>query len=251
MEFIAILICLAVERWTSFGKHVRRFSLFLRYIKLFSRLKLPAYFTFAAILLPLVAVVGVIYWYLLFVWFGLFAFIFAVAILLYCLGEFETNQSVEASEAVYTTQSDQKIATLLVQANHNIFAVLFWFIILGPVGPILYRLNDILSHQAHFGDVIKLSQKLESYLDWIPIRLFAFSFSLMSHFIVVLKSWIKLVLSGVQKNEEILANCGFAALERERRSKNMTDESIKIHVLELVDRALILWLVILALIILL
>lgn len=251
MEFITILICLVVERWTSFGKHVRRFALLARYLTLFSRITLSGYIGLSVILLPLVIVVGVVYWLLLHVWFGLFAFIFSVAILLYCLGEFEINKDVEVTEMEYTAKHDQEIATLLIRANHNIFAILFWFIILGPVGPILYRLNDILSHQKNFAQLLPASKVLESYLDWIPVRLFAFSFSLMSHFISVLKSWLKGVLSGVQKNARLLAGCGFAALDRERHSKHTTAEGIQQHVTELIDRSLVLWLVAMALIILL
>lgn len=251
MEFITILICLAIERWTSFGKHVRRFAFLSKYLKLFSRVKLSGYLGLVVILLPLILFVGVIYWLLLYVWFGLFAFIFSVAILLYCLDVFEINKDTKLSEVEYKAPHDQEIATLLIRANQNIFAILFWFLVLGPAGPVLYRLNDILSHQENFEKLILVSKTLESYLDWIPVRLFTFSISLMSHFIPVLKCWLKDVLSGVQKNAVLLAHCGFTALDRERRSKHITAEGIQQHVTELIDRSLMLWLVVMALIILL
>lgn len=251
MEFITILICLAVERWTSFGKHVRRFAFLSRYLELFSRVQLSGYLGLAIILLPLMLCVGVIYWLLLYVWFGLFAFVFSVAILLYCLGEFEINKDIKISEVEYQVPHDQEIASLLIRANHNIFAILFWFAILGPMGPVLYRLNDVLSHHENFKELTSASTIFESYLDWIPVRLFAFSISLMSHFMPVLKCWVNEALSSVQKNAVLLANCGFTALEHERHSTHTTAEGIQQHVMELIDRSLILWLVIMALVILL
>ena len=93
----------------------------------------------------------------------------------------------------------------------------------------MLRLKVIIRRITFYGSII-VQPILENYLDWIPVRLFAFSFSLMSHFIPVLKSWLKDVLSGVQKNAILLANCGFTALDRERHSKHTTAEGIQQHV---------------------
>lgn len=239
MEFITILICLAVERWTNFGAYIRKFSLLERYIKLFVRLKMPSHLGLVIILLPLVLVVGVIYWALLHVWFGLYAFIFSVAILLYCLGEFEINKKRAALDERYQNPNEQEIVTLLSAANHNIFAILFWFIVLGPLGSVLYRLNDLLSHQNDLPEYAIAAKQFENVLDWIPVRLFVFSFALISHFLDVFKIWMQHGVTGINFNEEFMAKCGFAAVKDEKNISN------------LIDRALIVWLVVFAVVILL
>ncbi len=249
MEFITILACLAIERWTTFGKQFRGFSLFTLYLKLFTRVKMADYLGLAIILVPLTLVIGLVYWWLLHVWFGIFAFLFSIVILLYCLGEFESNQNTEAENIEHTEEHNQEIATLLVRANHNIFAVLFWYVLLGPMGAVLYRLNDLLSHHTNneLAEYSFAAKTFERLLDWIPVRLFAFSIALVSHFVSVFKCWLSDVLTGFQQNDAVLANCGVAALKEE----GSTSKLIRAQVLTLIDRALIVWLVIMALIILL
>jgi adenosylcobinamide-phosphate synthase len=105
--------------------------------------------------------------------------------------------------------STQDIARLaiergLVDAYREVFAVLFWFLVLpGPAGAVLYRLSALLSHewQAELprGDTTPLARdrgefgrparNLLRLLDWIPVRLTALSFAIVGDFEDAVYCW--------------------------------------------------------------
>lgn len=242
MEFITILICLVVERWTRFGKQVRQFLLFQRYFNLFQKMHASPLLRVIVILLPITLVVGFVYWLLLSMWLGFFAFLLAVAVLLYCLGEFEVNERVSHEDQKFGSPADRKVGIELCDANHNIFAVIFWFLLLGPMGALFYRINDLLSHHNEMAREALIAAKIERILDWVPVRLFGFTLALVSHFMPVLQCWLKSFFANPKENSCFLTQCGIVAL---------TDGSDDAQIQQLIDRAQIIWLVVIALIVLL
>jgi AmpE protein len=96
-------------------------------------------------------------------------FVFAVVVLLFCLGPRDLAETVSdycsASEANDGPRA-RKIAAELVerdvaagedadielaiyaQANNRIFAVVFWFILLGPTGAWMFRVMDLMQRRA-------------------------------------------------------------------------------------------------------
>lgn len=253
MEFVAIIICLAIERWTSYGKHFRNFRYFEKYTHLFKALKLPAYLGIAVMVLPVVVLIGLLYWWSSAVLFQLLSFLLSILVLLYCLGEFNLGHPAPASKLVYENEQEREIAGLLEEAHHNTFAILFWFVVLGklgPVGAVLYRLVSVLARHHKNEAYAAAARHLQRWLDWIPMRLLAFSCGLMSHFLAVLKRFSHLACTGISDNEYVLAQCGFAAFAEDWKNEHVTLEIIRTHILELMDRTLILWLVVIAIFIL-
>lgn len=255
MEFIAILIGLAIERWSPLGRQIRDFKLLNKYIALFNPMKIPAIFGIWLIILPPVLIIELLYvwWthalYSHIITYSLLSLILAVFVLLYCLGGFNLGSPAPTTTLVAKTEHEKEIAGLLIEANQNIFAVLFWFVVFGPAGALLYRLIELLGRHTEKADYAMLSKKARLILDWIPSRLLAFGSALMSHFMVVLKTWAKHVLSGIDNNDHLLAECGYIAFEVEQEHKFSSVEEIRKQVLNLIDRSLILWLVIIALVI--
>ena len=81
---------------------------------------------------------------------------------------------------------------ILEQANNRIFAVIFWFIVLGPFGALLYRLASVLpklktSHTDM--DFFIATRQLLAILDWLPARLTAFSYAVAGSFEDALFGW--------------------------------------------------------------
>jgi len=105
--------------------------------------------------------------------------------------------------------STQDVARLtiergLVDAYRNVFAVLFWFLVLpGPAGAVLYRLATLLAEEWRSdlprGDVTPLARERGQFgrparrllwaLDWVPVRLTALSFAIVGDFEDAVACW--------------------------------------------------------------
>jgi AmpE protein len=255
MEFVALLICLSIERWTVFGKRVRIFNLLERYIALikwiFKKWPLKGYLGVFIVLLPIVTFVGIIYFALFKVYYGVLAFLFSVIVLLYCLGSFDFHKVIESMDVSDKSNRKKYIAAIYMQGNRNIFAVIFWYALLGPIGAVLYRVNSLLICHSEMDGTKHAAEIIEQLLEWMPVRLMALSSALVSHFVEVINCWLKYVLTGLKGNMAILAECGFVAFGVDKNSEQDEIENVSNKVINLIDRALALWLVIIALAILL
>jgi adenosylcobinamide-phosphate synthase len=92
----------------------------------------------------------------------------------------------------------------LVDAYRQVFAVIFWFVILpGPAGAVLYRAVALLAEEwntpspgvepsapvasrAEFG---RPARRLLALLDWIPVRLTALAFAVVGDFEDAVSCW--------------------------------------------------------------
>jgi membrane protein required for beta-lactamase induction len=233
MQFITILVCLIIERWSHFGKKIRTYKLYDKYIafceKTLKPIKLNHYLFIGAVLLPALIIAGIIYvalWYSLF---GILALAFSIFALLYCLGSFDFSK--------------ENVDTIFDAAHNHIFSVIFWAIILGPAGAITYRLNnELTNYYKASSDISKTAKKLKLILDWIPIRLETFAYALIGHFAVTIGCWLEHFLKAPEHNEKVLNECAKVALDKKKSSNDAR---------ALIDRALIVWLVIMALVVVL
>ena len=127
--------------------------------------------------------------------------------------------------------ADERVAqvesAVFVQANNRLFAVIFWFVALGPLGPLgawTYRVTDLIRRRAVFNaareseagdggadddaaetdsddedDVVPQSGnsarlcnaaiQLHGWLAWIPARLTAIGYAVAGHFDAALHAW--------------------------------------------------------------
>lgn len=252
MEFIIILIAVAIERWTPIGKFVRNFSWLdyygILFQNFFHKIRMPAWLNLIILLIPLVALVICLHSLLTLFWYGTLYFLFSLWVLLYCLGSL-TFEAPKSPTFSFKTEQENLIVSLLVTSNQNIFAILFWFACLGPIGAIIYRLTALTAQsEAEWSSV---SLRCRQVLDWIPVRLVGLGCALVSHFNEVMTVWVKGFFSSVTKNENFLAQCGLVALEQGKDDLAFSVEDIRELSSALIDRTLVLWLVIMALVILL
>jgi AmpE protein len=144
---------------------------------------------------------------------------FAVLILFFCLGprdlgsevdeyctardngDEETAERVllEMSESQDPRASDIDVVeeAIFVQSNNRLFGVIFWFMVLGPVGAWLFRVSDLLRRRVVFehirepkgdGHLVEI-QAIYGVLKWIPARLAMLGYALSGSFDDAVNAW--------------------------------------------------------------
>lgn len=281
MTFVVTLMALVVERFFDWS-HVRGWHWYARYQQAVVK-KLPNYSPYiilALTIVPLLALASVAQFLLQDALFGLGELVFQAALFLYCLGpqNFWADTFASMNALVHDDQqlASQKLKTsfgisegsssqlhaqlihhMLIAANRRVFAIVFWFLILGPVGAVLYRTVTLSSadyaKQETAPELIQSAQFIESILDFIPVRILTFVFALGGHFVNVFTCWRKHAALGLVANETLLTQCGAAALGNDFNDKNIEDtaNTTEKSIVGLIDRSFIITLVIVAIIVML
>jgi AmpE protein len=135
-------------------------------------------------------------------------------------------------------------AAVCVQANNRLFAVIFWFILLGPLAAWAYRVTDLIRRRAVFvasrrdaaeaeryaniGEIVIAASTLHGWLVWIPARLTALGFALAGSFDDAIAAWRQpsdpTLQSSREQSESLLARVGLAALGLQSRPDETDSE---------------------------
>ena len=83
----------------------------------------------------------------------------------------------------------------LIRSHRHVFGVMAWFIALGPVGAICYRLAALLADRwgggqnAETGAFGLFARRAFDVIDWLPVRLTAFGFAMTGDFTGAIECW--------------------------------------------------------------
>lgn len=102
--------------------------------------------------------------------------------------------SRETEKMTLTDICKATIESILENGADAIFAPIFWFVIAGPMGAILYRLSNTLDAMwgyknqrfIHFGWA---AARFDDVLNWIPARLTAISYALLGRTTIAFTCW--------------------------------------------------------------
>ncbi len=152
-----------------------------------------------------------------------------------------------------------------VQANNRLFAVIFWFVVLGPLGAWTYRVTDLIRRRAVFNasrsddasattaQVRDASAILHGWLAWIPARLTAIGYAIAGHFDGALAAWRNPGDTGAatpsESSENLLARVGIGAMALEDgEDDDLTARGVRgaTAAYQLVFRLLLIWAVAIA-----
>lgn len=210
---------------------------------------------------------------------GLLGFLFALLILVFCLGPRSLDDDVEGllearargdNEAAghfaqrihggREEEGDEGIGAaidgVLVQAHERLFGVIFWFAILGPLGALLYRMAVVLGRiesEVVDGDaggaaaVAPVARRLHAILAWPVARLTALSYGLSGSLIDAMGRLTPRLTNIGGDHERLLADVGRGALRLEEEAGEGSDDEWVREAHDLVRRTLVIWLVVLAL----
>jgi AmpE protein len=268
MTLLALLIGLLIERLATQLFHLRRLRWLDRVIDVGFRLgdrfpALPSLLSVITLALFLIAPVLIALVLLQDDSYGIEELLFAVFVLFFSLGpqdigedvvqycraiESGDDESIRHTSKAITEQDPPADAlerihrveeSVCVQANNRLFAIVFWFVIFGPFGPLgawSYRVTDLIRRRAVFNAsrdrksseaVLSAAITLHGWLIWIPARLTAVGYALVGSFDGAFSAWRHPQESDRDdtvhgNSEKLLARVGIGALAL----KDIDDESV-------------------------
>lgn len=192
---------------------------------------------------------------------GLPYLMLSVVVLFLCLGPQDIGEEVDRWRAAIESEDDvteRNFARALlergfndtkgarssvppavfVQANNRMFAVIFWFVVLGPIGAWLYRMTDLVRRRALFqsqraGSLLAAecgmhATQLQALLAWIPARLSAIGYILAGSYDAGRAAWVALPQANSlsKGNERLLGHVGVAALAAQINTDETPQEFI-------------------------
>jgi AmpE protein len=192
-------------------------------------------------------------------WFGIPVFVLSFFVFLYSLGRGNLEEQVEGyqedlnrddlqaayhdaavfnsarevGEAENSTQLHQEaVGSISYRYFERYFAVIFWFVLAGAPGALLYRLLVLRSDMnldSEPEDKYRVQHGLH-LMEWLPARLLGLSLAFVGNFTACLDSWRASVLSGSMSTVDVIEDYVSAALYSGARSP-MTDSS-KTHAIK-------------------
>jgi len=240
MTIIAIFACLFAERFLSSLSGLRSFEWFHRYSQFVcNSLKTVHFKSGKATVLIIVAFPAIVVGLIdqkLYQFFLPLEFLFSTFVLLYCLGPqafYDRSKALCHAEDINDNscaswyaekildrplERHEKInlphiitQSLFTITNDRILAPIFWFILLGPMGAVLFRCSSqlYLRHHKNNEDEM-LAQSIDFFyaiLNWVPCRLSALGFAAMGNFSESLNRYTQVkgaTFNLTQKSNELL-----------------------------------------------
>lgn len=242
MKLLVIILCLLSERYLIHAVSHERFFWFGDYVNFLSKklsdsaLLTNSFVALAIVVLPILLVTALVLYLFNHALFGLVALVLNVLIFYYCLGP--VNSFYPVSEEKSEGDEESEAGTYLVKVNSQLFAVIFWYIVAGPLGVLAYRLFYLCKEQAETQSAANL---ISAYLDWFTTRVTLLLYMLVGNFQRGFRYYSKMFLSSPANNETILREGGLLVAHTER------DESVSLsYAQNFVEHALIVYLVLLA-----
>ena len=110
------------------------------------------------------------------------------------------------------------IELALIASHRHVFGPIAWFLVLGPAGPVAYRLSALVadawsSHaDSDSAEFRAFAEQFFFWYDWVPARLTAASFAIVGNFEDAVYCWRTQTSSWTARPEGILVASGGGAL---------------------------------------
>lgn len=210
----------------------------------------------------------------------LFQLALSVVILVYCLGPIEQNKHLkeyflavengdlqsayhhvedylDLKSGKYVPEDLSKLGRvvtrlILSQSNFRFFGVLVYFVLLGPVGALMYRLACTFEFTIRDDEKSPYQEKLNllrKILDWLPSRITGFLYALAGDFTGAMVKLKKYLLIKNSDPDKLIQETGLGALGI--KTENFQENSAEIieenkQAQSLISRSMVIFLVIIA-----
>ena len=258
MTLLALLIGLVVERLATKLFHLRRLRWLDRlidfgFVQIGRFSNWPALIPVILLALLLILPVFLVLFSLQGALYGVANLVLAVVVLFFSLGPKDIGEDVDEYCRAIEAEDEERILntskalietdiladplkriqkveeSVCIQANNRLFAVIFWFVLFGPYGPLgawAYRVTDLIRRRAVFNNsrdegksiatIVQASEMLHGWLAWIPARLTAIGYAMAGSFEGALTAWRTPEDSKAmrlhEQSESLLARVGVGAM---------------------------------------
>lgn len=279
MNLIAILICIVVQRFLNFGSFFNDVW-FAKYLHWFLPIiqKKNKWLGLAIIIAPIFLLLLILHYILMPHFFGLLYLILSCIILFFCIDAkdfrkylktyFEKPETLDeqiaktiatkynAIEVNYTNHEVHRAITkaILVKAFEKLFSGLFWFAILGVYGVTTYFILTLLGKIAtnkqmpDLKDLTQLAYKIQQIADWLPTRILILTFAAGGQLRKTFSYLIHNFKNSYKYNEKFIIEAGLIAIDANIKNLNQATEQENHNALNLIDRALIFWIILIGVI---
>ncbi|OGV42032.1 MAG: hypothetical protein A3F46_08080 [Legionellales bacterium RIFCSPHIGHO2_12_FULL_42_9] len=243
MKLLVIVLCLLSERYLTHKVALDRFSWFGKYCdKLLAvipknRFLQHPLLLMLVVILPWIGIIALAIGLLKSYLFGFVGFLMQLVVFYYCLGPDNAFYPLSAPKKKNAHQA-LDAGNYLAVVNNQLFGVIFWYLALGPLAVLAYRLFSLCQKQSKLAAKAKW---ITSLLDWIPARLTVIFYLLVGNFQQGFKYLLQKKLIAPSENNTLLTEVGLLAVRAQ------TDEQLSLPAAQgLVEYALILSLVFVA-----
>ena len=183
-------------------------------------------------------VLAFLYFLASFVWMGLLAVLLSGLVLWSCLPDFAD-----------LLPQHQDAKSLVLMAHERLFAVVFWFVLLGPTGAVLYHSLTVYQEYSkrYNSELLGWESAIHwthHVAGWIPARLTALFFGLVGNFETGFHCWRKMALDPHVDSESLVLACAETSL----KDQGSEEHDPSMLAFTLVERASFVWLIVLAVI---
>ena len=237
MSFLVLLLVLWVEKFSALRQRLQRDGFFLTELaRLERRRKADPWWVLSILVLLPVAVLALLLHVLEPVAYGLLALPVHLLVLIYSLGRGDAKATLgpfrdawrrgDEQAAVHVAERDlgvtaddsqsliQKVqGHLLWQAYQSFFAVIFWYVLLGPAAALAYRLLALTGERASNPAVQERARQLRHAFDWAPVRMLAASFALVGNFVALSRVMLHELLNWNISAPRLIEQAGTAAAD--------------------------------------
>lgn len=237
MTFLVLLLVLWIEKFSALRARLQRDGFFLAELARLERNgKVRPWWVLAIVVLCPVALVALLLHVLDPVAYGLLALPVHLLVLIYSLGRGDVKASLgpfrdawrrgDEQAAVHVAERDLKVIAddeqsllhkvqghLLWDACQSFFAVIFWYVLLGPAAALAYRLLALTAEHATTPAVQEQARQLRHAFDWAPVRVLAASFALVGNFVAVSRVMLHELLNWHIAASRLISIAGHTAAE--------------------------------------
>lgn len=266
MSFLVILLVLWVEKFSAGRLRIQQDGFWLGLLQRVQQgsLQQAPWLCLAALVLMPVLALGLVLVILEPLAYGWLALPVHLLVLIYSLGRGDVLAALgpfrdawrrgDAQAAYHVAERDlglqpeegvallpQVQGHLLWQAYQSFFAVIFWYLLLGPMAALAYRLLALSAEHAEQPALRERAVQLRHAFDWLPARVLASSFALVGNFVAVSRALLHELLSWDISAMQLVAKAGRAA--GEMPAPVMGEEGVETldQLWQLLIRAAVVW----------